>query len=142
MGSCFHPPDFMLVTCSNPNVALPGLPLFVVPIEAKAFTYRSGKRKATLYQFPVTLAYAITDYKCQGLTFDQAFVDLKRPPTGSAPAASAYVQLSRYRAINQLSIMRPFDPSELTTKLSKELSDELEWEEGLDRATRVKYDFL
>lgn len=93
-----------------------------------------------MYQFPVTVAYAITDYKCQSLTLDSAFIDLKRPPTGFASGASAYVQLSRCRALNRLSIIRPFDPAELKEKLSKELLDELKWEQELDRDTRTKYD--
>ena len=95
-----------------------------------------------MHQFPVTMAYAITDYKCQSLTFDYVVVDLKRPPTGFSSAASAYVQLSRCKAIDHLSIIRPFHPSELTAKLSKELSDELKWEAHLDRITRAKYDSL
>jgi hypothetical protein len=130
----------MLVTCPNLDVVLPGLPSSVFPIQAKTFTYRSGKREATLHQFPVTMAYAITDYKCQSMTFDRVVVDLKRPSTGFAPAASPYVQLSRCRAIDRLSILRPFDPSELTTKLSRELSDELEWQEDMDLKTRERYD--
>jgi len=40
------------------------------------------------HQFPVTMAYAITDYKCQSLTFEQVVVDLKCPSTGFAPAAA------------------------------------------------------
>ena len=142
MGGYFHPPDYMLMTCPNLDIMLPGLPRSVLPIQAKTFTYRSGKRQATFYQFPVTLAYAITDYKCQSLTFDQVVVDLKHPSTGFVPAASAYVQLSRCRTIDWLSIIRPFDPSELTTKLSKELSDELKWEEEMDLKTCEKYDSL
>src|SRR5216117_1168405 len=142
LGGYFHPPDYMLVTCPDLDITLPGLPRSVLPIQAKTFTYRSGKRKATFYQFPVTMAYAITDYKCQSLTFDQVVVDLKCPSTGFAPAASAYVQLSRCRALDRLSILRPFDPSELTTKLSRELSDELKWEEEMDLKTREKYDPL
>jgi len=138
-GSSVHPPDYMLVTCSDPNIVVPGLPPSVLPIRPIKFTYKSGTRKASLYQFPVTLAYAITDYKCQGLTFDRVSIDLKRPPTGFASGASAYVQLSRCRALDRLSIIRPFDPSELRTKLSNELSDELKWEEDLDRATRIYY---
>ena len=132
----------MLVTCPNLDFTLPGLPPSVLPIQAKSFMYRSAKRQATFYQFPVTLAYAITDYKCQSLTFDQVVVDLKRPSTGFAPAASAYVQLSRCRTIDRLSIIRPFDPAELTTKLSKELSDELKWQEEMDLKTRERYDSL
>ena len=132
----------MLVACPNVNITLPGLPPSVLPIGLKTFTYRSGKRRASLCQFPVTLAYAITDYKCQGLTLDHALVDLKRPPTGFASAASPYVQLSRCRAIKCLSILRPFDMSELTTGFSKELCDELRWQEELDQITSVRYGSL
>ena len=94
VGGYFHPPEYMLVMCPHLDIALPGLPPSVIPIEAKTFRYRSGKCRATLYQFPVTVAYAITDYKCQSLTFDCVAVDLKRPRTGFSSAASAYVQLS------------------------------------------------
>ena len=142
LGGYFHPPDYMLVTCPDLDITLPGLPRSVLPIQAKTFTYRSGKRKATFYQFPVTMAYAITDYKCQSLTFEQVVVDLKHPPTGFAAAASAYVQLSRCRTIDRLSIIRPFDPSELTTNLSRELSNELKWEEKMDLNTCERYDSL
>ena len=142
LGGYFHPLDYMLVTCPNLDVTLPGLSPSVLPIEPKTFAYQSGKCKATLYQFPVTRAYAITDYKCQGMTFDHALIDLKHPPIGFTDAASAYVRLSRCRAIDRLSIMRPFDPSELTTKLSDELLDELKWEEDLDRITHETYDAL
>jgi len=85
----------MLVMCEDLDITLPGLPRSVLAIQPKTFTYRSGKPKATFYQFPVTMSYAITDYKCQSLTFEQVVVDLKHPSTGFAPAASAYVQLSR-----------------------------------------------
>jgi hypothetical protein len=142
VGGYFHPPDYMLVTCPDLDITLPGLPLSVLPIEAKTFTYRSGKRKATFHQFPVTLAYAITDYKCQSLTLEQVVIDLKHPSTGFAPAASTYVQLSRCRSLDRLSIIHPFDPSELTMKLSRELTDELKWEEDMDLSTRERYDLL
>jgi hypothetical protein len=132
----------MLVTCPDLDITLPGLPRSVVPIQVKTYTYRSGKREATFCQFSITLTYAITDYKCQSLTFEQVGVDLKSPSTGFVPAASAYVQLSRWRALDRLSIIRPFDRSELTTKLSKELTDELKWEEDMDLETRKGYDSL
>ena len=132
MSGYFHPLDFMLVTVSNLVVHLPGLPPSVLPIEAKIFMYKSSKRKTTLYQFHVILAYIITDYKCQDLTFDQVYVDLKHSLTGFTSAASAYIQLSRCRVINQLSIVHSFDSSELTTELSKDLHDKLKWKEELD----------
>ena len=52
------------------SISLPGLPLGVIPIEADKFTYyKPHDGEVTLEQFPVTLAYVITDYKCQGKTF-------------------------------------------------------------------------
>ena len=78
-------------------------------------------RSATFKQFPVTLAYAITDYKCQGETYANGLLtDLRKPLTCPSEAASLYVQLSQVRTINQLSIMRSFDPAELQKPLSDE----------------------
>src|SRR5579859_5461889 len=118
---------------------LPGLPRSVLPIQAKTFTYRSSKPKTTFHVLPITMAYAITD---QSLTFEQVMVDLKCRCTGFAPAASTYVQLSRCRVLDRLSIIRPFVPSELTTKLSRELSNELKWEDEMDLKMCERYDPL
>ena len=46
------------------NVCLTGLPPHVVPIEVVKFVYYNGGQ-VTMEQFPVTVAYAIMDYKCQ-----------------------------------------------------------------------------
>ena len=52
------------------EIALPGLPSSVIGIESISITYKAGLRKAvTCSQFLITLAYAITDYKCQRQTF-------------------------------------------------------------------------
>jgi hypothetical protein len=64
------PPVYMLVKLKHDvgiQIALPGLPSSVVGIEPVETTYRptTGKGKVvTFFQFPVSLAYAITDYKC------------------------------------------------------------------------------
>ena len=76
------PPTYMLVKLLHEvdvNVFIPGLPPSVVAIEPAEFRHseREGKY-VKLVQFPFTLAYAITDYKCQGLTFDWVIVDLKK----------------------------------------------------------------
>jgi hypothetical protein len=94
-GWLLSPPHHMLAMCEDLDITLPGLPRSVLPIQSKTFTHRSAKHQATFYQFPVTMAYAITDYKCQSLTFEQVVVDLKCPSTSFAPATSTYVQLSR-----------------------------------------------
>ena len=67
------PPAYMLVKLKHDvgvEIALPGLTPSVIGIEPVSLTYNAGRRKAvTYFQFPVTLAYAITDYKCQRQTF-------------------------------------------------------------------------
>ena len=103
------PPTYMLVKLLREvdvNISIPGLPPSVVAIEPAEFRHneRDGKY-VKLVQFPFTLTYAITDYKCQGLTFEWVIVDLKKPTTGFSTVCSPYVQLSRAKALDQLSIM-------------------------------------
>jgi hypothetical protein len=94
-------------------------------------------------QFAVTLVYAITDYKCQGETyFNGLLTDLKKPLTGSTQAASPYVQLSRVRSLEELSIIRDFDPEELRKPLPEDLIKELKWEEHMDEVTKEKYGYV
>lgn len=139
-------PPFMLVKILHDvgfNIQIPGLPPNVVPIETITFTHGNikGGRGVKLQQFPVTLAYAMTDFKCQGRTFHGVIVDIKKP-TGrgahSSPATSAYVQLSRSKTRSQVSIIRPFNEKDLREKLPQELQDELDWQEAMaERTTRI-----
>jgi hypothetical protein len=69
----------------------------------------------------------------------QCVADLRKPLTGSTEAASLYVQLSRIQSLQQLSIMRSFDPEELRRPLPAELLKELEWEAQMDEDTRARY---
>ena len=62
------------------NISIPGLPPSVVAFEPAEFRHSERKGKyVKLVQFPFTLAYPITDYKCQGPTFELVIVDLKKP---------------------------------------------------------------
>jgi hypothetical protein len=81
--------------------------------------------------------YAITDFKCQGRTFDCVLCDIEKPRVGPAPSTSAYVQLSRARSLQRVSIMRPFNVDELSMPLSPELLEELRWE-NLEMAEKTK----
>jgi hypothetical protein len=122
------------------EIALPGLPRSVIGIEAISITCKPGLGKAVTYsQFPATLAYAITDYKCQGQIFKWVVVDLKKPRGGYSPTSSPYVQLSRAKVLASLSILRPFDPAELRTPLSKDLLAELEWQAQKAKETEGLY---
>src|SRR6266496_4161371 len=137
------PPTYMLVKLKHDigvEIALPGLPPSVVGIESMSLTYKASLGKAMTYsQFPVTLAYAITDYKCQGQTFRWVIVDLKKPNGGYSPTSSPYVQLSRAKTLASLSILRPFDPAELQSPLSKDLLAELEWQAQKAKETEALY---
>jgi hypothetical protein len=122
------------------SVIVPGLPPGVLPLEPVQFKYRQHGRWARLLQFPVVLAYAITDFKCQGSTFsDGILVDLKKPVVGPSPSSSAYVQLSRATSLNKVFIIRPFDTNEFRKPLSKELLEELQWQETMFEITRQKF---
>ncbi len=92
------PPTYMLVKLKHDigiEIALPGLPPSVVSIKPMSLTYKASLGKAMTYsQFPITLTYVITDYKCQGQMFRWVIVDLKKPNGGYSPTSSPYIQLS------------------------------------------------
>src|SRR5438046_7826894 len=105
-----------------------------------SLTYNASLRKAMTYsQFPITLAYAITDYKCQGQMFRWVVVDLKKPNGGYSPTSSPYVHLSRAKTLASLSILHPFHPAELRTPLSKDLMAELKWQAQKAKETENFY---
>ncbi len=80
------------------------------PLTIHKFDYSLGKlakghtAKATVYQFPLTLAWALTAHKCQGQTVkkpNQLAADLKSVFT----SGQAYVILGRVQDINQLCLL-------------------------------------
>jgi hypothetical protein len=78
-------PTYMLVRVPENKIKIGDFPVGVVPLERSKFKFRIPNTSigATYLQFPVTLAYAITDYKCQGETYhDRVLTDLQKPLTG------------------------------------------------------------
>jgi len=73
---------------------------------------------------------------------DGLLTDLRKPLTGATQAASLYVQLSRVQSLQQVSVMRDFDPAELRIPLPHMLVNELEREEQMDKMTMEKYSYL
>jgi len=71
-------------------------------------------------QLPLVPAYAFTDYKSQGRTFERAIVDLD-----SARRQGVYVMLSRVKSLVGLAILRWFPESKIYSQLSEELREEL-----------------
>ena len=140
----YRPPPYMLIKLLHEpgvQISIPPLQPSVIPIKMARFKHNRGHgRSVTLEQFPVTLAYAMTDYKCQGKTFEYVVIDLKTPSgRGSSSPTSAYVQLSRATALNRVSIIRPFDANDLCQPLPQELLDELRWQEEMAERTAHMY---
>ena len=71
----------------------------------------------TLYmyrsQFPLILAFAVTIHKCQGLSLDNAIIDLSDEVFN---AGIAYVALSRVRTLSGL-YLTSFDPKALMVSM-------------------------
>jgi len=79
------------------NIEIPGLPRAVVPLPpVKSWYNEEHGRWVRLEHFPLTLAYACTDFKAQGQTMlHGAVLDIQRPAWGTTPSPSLDVQLSR-----------------------------------------------
>ena len=65
----------------------------------------SSKCRVSRTQLPLTGAYAETDYKAQGHTYARGIIDLADAKAGASP----YVMLSRFRSLDSLLLLRPFD---------------------------------
>lgn len=111
-------PLFVLVKMERTRTAkLPNLEESVIPIQPASRTFRikskeNGKdvvRSVRRRQFPITAAYAFTDYRSQGQTLDSVIVDIATPPSGGLNLFNLYVALSRSPGRSQLRLLRDFD---------------------------------
>lgn len=74
----------------------------VVTIKPESWELRDGdKKRASLSQIPLRLAWAITVHKSQGMTLDAARIDLRR----AFVEGMGYVALSRVRRLDNLSLL-------------------------------------
>ena len=78
-----------------------------VPIHGTQATFTIDKKasfQATRTQFPLTLAWAVTIDKCQGLTLSETVIDMT-PAKGRFRPGEAYVAFSRVRTLQKLHII-------------------------------------
>ena len=97
------------------------IPFFVpesVIIERATLTYSIRKRggtvgsTATLVQFPVKVAHAITAHKIQGQTISKP-MKVAYDIDSCFEEAQGYVMLSRVQELNQVYILKSFNPKKL-----------------------------
>ena len=77
-----------------------------VPIyqtQATFLIHKKASYQATRSQFPLTLAWAVTIHKCQGLTLPEIVIDMT-PAKGGFKPGEAYIAFSRVRTIEKLHI--------------------------------------
>jgi len=98
---------------------LEGLDQGVIPIEPAMASYRvkiptenggTFLRTMKRRQFPITPAFAFTDYRSQGQTIPYVVVDIASPPNGNLNLFNLYVALSRSSGRDTIRLLRDFDP--------------------------------
>ncbi|OSC97675.1 hypothetical protein PYCCODRAFT_1376529 [Trametes coccinea BRFM310] len=87
---------------------------------------RTVRRK----QFPITGAYAFTDYRSQGQTIPYVIVDLQTPRGGRLTLFNLYVALSRsrgqiFKQTHDMDLLREDDRLEHLNRVTKEWWEEL-----------------
>ena len=118
-------PDYIIVELNDITVKpLDGLPpnhVPFVPIKKSFSVYMPGKQKkvnVNRTHFPLVPRFSCTAHKSQGQTLSKAIVDLV-PLTKGIGIEFSYVPLSRVRRLEDLTILRPFDPSILKAKVKE-----------------------
>jgi hypothetical protein len=139
-------PAYILVKMARTRATrLEGLEECVIPVEPMEqsmeipMRMKNGKhvrRTVKRRQFPVTGAYAFTDYRAQGQTITYIIVDIASPPHGTLSLFNLYVALSRSSGQDTIRILRNFDDNVIREKHDEELLAEDDRLELLNEKTK------
>ncbi|CAK5266163.1 unnamed protein product [Mycena citricolor] len=139
-------PAYILVRFERTRAAqLSGLPSGVLPIQPAKTTYlvkswlsggTSVNKTITRRQYPLTGAYAFTDYRSQGQTLKRVIVDIAMPPTGGLSLFNVYVALSRSSGRETIRLLRDFDNRTFQQSHDTKLLAEDDRLEDLNGATK------
>jgi hypothetical protein len=120
---CTLPPKCILFEQhSATNAIFPLMGSTAAPIFCSSGSVKIGNMSVTRHQVPATPAWAITDYKVQGSTYDAVTLDLHRQNTGSKDGSShkkycsGYVQLTRVRSKQDLFLLQPITLADVNGK--------------------------
>jgi hypothetical protein len=74
-------------------------------------TADAGNQQCTVKrrQFPITPAYAFTDYHAQGQTIPYVLIDIALPPSGALSLFNVYVALSQSSGQEGIRLLQDFD---------------------------------
>ena len=91
------------------------IPIFQKKGSFEVSVKEKKKKKVSVNRchFPIVPRFACTAHKSQGMSLDEAIVDLLPQPSmkGKIDVNFTYVPLSCVRGLKDLTILRPFDPS-------------------------------
>ncbi len=142
-----HMPAYVLVKMNRTRAStLDELDAGVIPVEPMKSSMQimlsrtTGKplrRTVHRRQFPMTPAYAFTDYRSQGQTIPYVLVDIKSPPGPQKLSLfNLYVALSRSSGRQTIRLLRDFDERLFMQTHEEDLLLEDARLEDLDRTTR------
>ncbi|KAF8603660.1 hypothetical protein BDV93DRAFT_441959 [Ceratobasidium sp. AG-I] len=137
-----RPPLCVLVRLARTKAkALEGLEPGVVPIipirSGFQIPLASGQQiKLQREQLPLTPAYAFTDYRSQGQSIPYVIIDIGKPPSSAITPFNAYVALSRSIGRENARLLWDFEDRLFTAAPDKNLTNEDEELERLNKATK------
>jgi hypothetical protein len=145
-----HLPSYILVKLSRTRASkLEGLDESIIPIEPTSVKFQIRVKNAdkklisrtvSRKQFPMTAAYAFTDYRSQGQTIPYVIVDIARPPTGGLNLFNLYVALSCSSGRTSILLLRNFEPEMFQKNHISALMLEDDRLEHLNELTKIWWD--
>ena len=107
----------------------------VIPIPTFKGDFEHDSKNCTRVQFPIMLAWAITIHKCQGMTLDNAVIDIGKKEMA---AGLTFVAISRVRRLEDLAFSATYPLSRLERiRNGKRMVERLEEERRLDQLAAV-----
>ena len=103
---------------------------------------KTSRRTMKWRQFPVTPAYAFTDYRSKGQTIPHVIVNITNLPTGGLSLFNLYIALSRSSGRSTVRLLWDFDAKVFLAAHSAKLITKDDRLRVLDTETKKKWDLM